>query len=257
MGGRKVLLVAVVLGLISSVLVGRYIQQLSDAAKPTPLEPVLVAAQDVPARTLLTDKLLSVKLIPVTGRHPQALTTAQPAVGKVTKMAIAGGEQILPSKLFNQRDESGLAFVVPPGKRAVSVALSEVIGSGGLIAPGDRVDVVAVFSGEERNQDVATMVLQNIEVLAVAQRLEGDPPPESTVARVGQQAGLSSSLKDGQKADSRPQAQARSVTLSVSPDEATRLVLAEERGKIRLALRGYRDESLTKPVPVALKSLNQ
>jgi pilus assembly protein CpaB len=255
MGSRKVFILAVLLGLIAAALAGRYIQQLKEAAKPEPLEPVLIAARDIPARAAIADDLVTVKRIPASARHPQALSSAQAAAGKVTKMPIASGEQILASKLFNERDDSGLAFIVPPGKRAVSVALSEVIGSGGLIVPGDHVDVVAVFKDERDGQDVATIVLQNIEVLAVAQRLVGDPPPVSTAAKIGQQAGLTGAIGAATKADPSPQAQARSVTLSVSPDEAARLVLAEERGKVRLALRGHQDETRVERVVVAMRDL--
>ncbi|MDE3077742.1 MAG: Flp pilus assembly protein CpaB, partial [Chloroflexota bacterium] len=156
------------------------------------------------------------------------------------------------------REESGLAFVVPPGKRAVAVSVNEVVGSGGMIVPGDDVDVVAVIdtrnsqngprpssdanAGKPQVMAVAQYILQNVEVMAVAQKIEGEAPPPSTAQKL---AGAPSSPQPALRSAS-VQPAARTVTLAVTPSEAERLVLAEDKGHIRLVLRAHGDDNTFK-----------
>ncbi len=250
-GGKRVMILALMMGLVTSVLVWNYMQQLAQNAQPVVMVPVLVAARDIPARAVLTEDLVKVQQVSAEARHPQALTSRQAAAGQIAKMPIAAGEQILSSKFFGQRKESGLAFVVPPGRRAVSVGVTEIIGSGGLIVPGDRVDVLAVFDARYLGKETATTVLQNVEVLAVAQQLEGEPP-KTTSEQLSQGMGFGGGNAQPDKVEPKTAPMARSVTLSVNPDDAQRLVLAEERGKIRLALRAYSDQDIVELAPVTL-----
>ena len=151
---------------------------------------------------------------------------------------------MLSTKFFQRKEDSGLAFRVPPGKRAVSVNVNEVVTNGGLVVPGDFVDIIALFPAAAASngstaivaEDSATIALQNIEVLAVAQSLDGVGPQAQGFGVVANVAGGKS---ERQEAIARPNA--RTVTLAVTPDEAQRLILAEEKGKIRLALRAVDD----------------
>lgn len=259
LGGRGALLLALLLGSLTSFLTWQYVRQAGQATRPVETAPVVVAAVPIGARTVITPDMVRVQQLPVAGHHPYAARTPDAVVGKVARVALTPGEQILSTKLFLQREESGLAFVIPANKRAVSVAFSEVIGSGGLIVPGDRVDVVGVFelkrrasstnggqpSGEDGNEPVhmAALVLQNVEILAVAQRLEGEDTRDA-LARTTQEAGLSgNAASQAPRSQPKPQPQAKTATLAVSPEEALRLALAEERGKIRLALRRAGDDT--------------
>src|SRR5206468_143855 len=101
--------------------------------------------------TTITGDMLRVSRVPVDLKLPQAMVASQDAVGKVTKLPVSQGEELLATKLFGDREESGLAFVVPDGKRAVSVGVSELLGSGGMIVPGDFVDVVVVLDVQSNN----------------------------------------------------------------------------------------------------------
>lgn len=255
LGGKGVFLIAVVLGGLTSYLMWRYVDEVGRAAKPVETAPVVVAAAAIPARTLITAEMVRVQQIPVEARHPAAARAANDVVGKVSRSDLTAGEPVLNTRLFLDREESGLAFLVPPDKRAVSVGFTEVIGSGGLIQPSDRVDVIGVFevkagdqiSGTVERRDnestyVSTMVLQNVEVLAVAQRIEGQDT-RNAAQRTAQESGLFGRGGNTQapRVEAQPAPQAKTATLSVTPAEALRLVLAEERGKIRLALRPAND----------------
>lgn len=259
MGRRRSILIlafALVLGLSSAGLVYNYMQQMqrqTQEAEKKALEQVetvavVVAKQDIPVRTQITDNMVEVAQYPVQAKLPQALSEIEEAVGQVTRVSIVAGEQLLPSKFGAQRGDAGLTYVIPPNKRAVSIAVSEVVTSGGLILPGDVVDVIAVFDAKSMGKDMATYILQGIEVLAVAQTMPGESVPETTAVQqaernVGGLAGQpapTATAKDEPKA----QPQAKTVTLSVSPEEAQRLVLAEAYGKLRLALRPAKDATL-------------
>jgi pilus assembly protein CpaB len=138
-------------------------------------------------------------------------------VGRGLIASIVRNEPILPGKLASKEAGSGLPPIIPPGKRAVSVRVNEVIGVAGYVLPGTRVDVVATQSPTNRNEDMTSkVVLSNVEVLTAGTRLEHDS-------------------KDG-----KPM-QVTVVTLVVTPDQAERLTLASTEGKIQLALRNPLD----------------
>lgn len=220
--------------------------------------PVVVARKDIPPRTILSEEMLEVKQVPRTAIHPAAVEDQKQVLGKSTRQTIYSGEPVLFNKLFAERAEAGLAFTIPAGKRAVSVATSEVMGSGGLILPGDRVDVVAICRAtlEGATQPApaggtirytehmkATYALQDVEVLAVGQLLVGTEP-ESPVQQV---AGAAPSREVPQV---RPQAQpaARTVTLAVAPEEAQRLILYDQLCDLSLATRRP-DDRKTDTIP--------
>ena len=95
-------------------------------------------------------------------------------------------------------------------------------------------------NGADPAGDSAGVVLQNIEVLAIAQALGGPAADPTGAAAVSAQ--VSGSRNDGRtEAVARPNA--RTATLAVTPEEAQKLILAEEKGKIRLALRGVEDHA--------------
>lgn len=162
---------------------------------------------------------------------------------------VASGEQILPSK-FTTQEVGGFSVVIPPGKRAVSVKVDQVITAGGLLQPGDHVDVIATLNKQVAGKDMSEIFLQNVEVLAVAQNYEGQPadaPANSAEQVVGKvQAATAKVNVTATPADAQPKIQpnARTVTLAVTPEEAQRLVLADDTAQLRLAVRPKNDTAL-------------
>jgi pilus assembly protein CpaB len=259
-GGKGVLALSLVLGVATSYMVYNYVDQAGQAAKPVEKVPVVTAAKDIPARTTITSDMLRVSEVPVDLKLPAAVVAPTDVTGKVTKLPISQGEEVLSSKVFGDREESGLAFVVPDGKRAVAVSVNEVVGSGGMIVPGDFVDVVCVLDTDQKTTDpkfgvdptthaqiksISQYILQNVEVLAIAQQLEGDAPPSSTADKAAQAVAPSDK---SQPAKQQPvvQPNARTATLAVAPEDAEKLVLAEIKGQLRLVLRAHGDDSTIK-----------
>ena len=165
-----------------------------------------------------------------------------PLIGEVTRYPLVEGEQMTALKVGPQgQEEDGLSFVIPAGRRALAVSVTEVTGVGGLLLPGDMVDVIAVLNEGDVGTDKAVTLLQNIEVLAVAQEAQEPLPPAQGTADEETASQETRALGDRPE-DIEPQPNARTVTLAVTPEETQLLALAQEKGKLVLALRPFGEE---------------
>lgn len=253
------LIFALALGVTAALLVWNYtqrlqtqVQQASEQAAAQARQEqvdVLVAGQDIPAHTKLTPDMLKVIKVAKPDRLPDALTQVADADGKTVQFPIASGEQILPSKFIVVQVDNGLSYVIPAGQRAVSVKVSEDVDAGGLIQPGDKVDVLGTFSKETMGKDMTAIILQNVEVLAIAQAYEGQPDSTAPTATDNVAGKLPNvPLAGGPTPTPVPpkpktQPQAKTATLAVTPEEAERLILAQANGTLNLALRPAKDTS--------------
>jgi pilus assembly protein CpaB len=251
-GNRRAFMLAAVFGALAALLTLMYLRSAGgDPAAGTIITaPVLVAVRDIPERTVIKEGMVEVRQVPVETRLNLALTERQAAIGQLTRVPIVSGEQILRNKIADQIRDVGFSGTIPEGRRAVAVAVNEVVASGGHLGVGDYVDVIGVFEvfdpsdanrntfasgqGDKPKTLMAVTILQNIQVLAVAQKSD---PAIQTVAKSGD-------TKNAKAVD------AKSVTLAVSPEQAEKLVLAEETGVLRLSLRPFGDEEQRKIAPV-------
>ena len=251
---KQVLIIGVILGLTAAGLTWYYMNQAVEAASPT--ERVVVAKVDIPARTVISEAMLVYKAIPKGARHPEALSSMGPFVGKAVKQSLTAGEQVLTTKFLQGRKEDGLAYIIPEGRRAMSIRVDEYNAVGGLVATGDSVDVlgVCVVPLQERtaNADLTKLVfaLQRMEVLAVAQKVLGEETPPSALDAVKPKSGSSTNLAAQRQA--APQASAKTITLALTPQEAQTVVLLEANPSctLRLALRSPNDGGVV-PMPEA------
>lgn len=172
---------------------------------------VVVAISDIPSGTTVGANMVRLAQISQTALHPEAVITPGEVIGRITKAPIVQGEQILRNRLLPAGVTPSLSFAIPGGKRAVSVAVNEVVGVAGFVKPGDRVDILATIDSPDRENTVTSTVLQDVEVLAIAQDME-------------------------EQVDKKPKV-TTTVTLAVTLDEAQKVTLAEETGVLRLALR--------------------
>lgn len=208
---------------------------------------VITATEGIPAGARIEPGMLQFTEVSEEGLAPGALANPDLAIGQIARIPILEGEPVLAGKLTsNLQTGSGLSFIIPDGRRALGVRIDKVIGAGGLLRPGDRVDIYAVVSvptfstvtGEvvaEPNRPI--IVAQDIEVLAVEQELQRVLPTQANVERTNETGGTLSDQADAQPLSSV-------VTLAVTPTEAQTLLLAEDAGSIRLALRGLGDDGI-------------
>jgi len=126
---------------------------------------------------------------------------------------------------------SGEAFsvIMPQGKRAVTIRVDTLSAVGGLINPGDFVDVIATLRIPEeinaekaRAKEVITVLFQNLQVLAVGT--------------------LFKPVGGAELYENRQKTNAVNVTLAVSPEEAGLLTFAEANGKLQLSLRSSTEQ---------------
>jgi pilus assembly protein CpaB len=185
-----------------------------------PTRPVVVAAADLDVGAELRREDIRIIDWPANGVPANAIGDPKEVIGRGIVLPVIQNEPILPNKLASTEAGSGLPPAIPPGLRAVSVRVNEVIGVAGYVLPGTRVDVVATVSPTGSNQDMTSkVVLTNVQVLAAGTKIERDtdrnkPMPVSV------------------------------VTLLVNPEEAERLTLASTEGKIQLALRNPLDTTM-------------
>ena len=92
----------------------------------------------------------------------------------MTKLPITAGEQVISNKFVVQRKPA--RFHHPAVETRRCHHCQRVIGAGGLIVPGDYVDVIGVFDKETMGKDMAAIIRQNMLVLSVAQSIEGELP---------------------------------------------------------------------------------
>lgn len=256
--GKGAVVAALALGALTSYLAWRYVDQASQTGHAVEMVPVVVAAMPIQARTVVAPEMLRIQNVPIDLADPMATHSAEEVVGKVARAPMTTDEPVLSSKVFLQRAESGLAFMIPEGMRAVSVGFSEIVGSGGMVSPGDHVDIIGVFEkpvangSKDESTQVATLVLQDVSVLAIAQRLEGEnTKPKETF----QTPGSATEKPSQMRSEPAPQPAAKTATLAVKPDDALKVVLAEERGRIRLALRRSEDKATPRVEQVAVSAL--
>jgi pilus assembly protein CpaB len=292
-GNRRFILLAIVLGLMGAGLVyvatSRSSGSSGNDGGSAQSVPVVVAKADIPARTAITQDMLDVKLLPPDAVSPLAFTSVQSAVGQVTRYPLAVDEQVLTSKVV---DVSGgasvsrsLSFVIPEGKRGFAINASEVQNAGGLVLPGDYVDIILMqdvdylsnpadpSSRTTEPSYVAQTLMQNVEVLAVAQTVvdvvdvpnqEQDTNPAGATGATGA-TGPTGAQGDTADSDTDSGSQrvrnseaaanpgASTVTIAVTPQEAELLYLAEQNGQIRLSVRPFGDDK-TEDVDYQLKT---
>ncbi|MGD9851937.1 MAG: Flp pilus assembly protein CpaB [Nitrospirales bacterium] len=232
--------VALGIALVTTVLVYKWLQgqRMVDVAMPEVVVEgvqLAVAKADIPWGTVLTED--SIRMVP----YPEDsvplghFTDPKSLKGRVILTNLKKHEAVLSSKLAPiDVKTGGVAAVMDPNKRAMAVKVNEIVGLPGFVQPGDRVDVMATFenpNGKKSQSDQITkVVLENTLVLATdtqMQRAKGDEAP--TPVKV--------------------------ITLEVSLEEAEKLAMAENGGKLRLALRSPLNADIRKTRGADFKAL--
>jgi pilus assembly protein CpaB len=194
-----------------------YVQNAPTRTVTIPTRPVVVAATDLQIGAALDAKSVRVIDWPSSAVPKNAIADPQEVIGRGLLMPVLENEPILPTTLASKEAGAGLPPAIPPGLRALSVRVNEVIGVAGYVLPGTHVDVVATVNpGEKQGDTTSKVILTNVLVLAAGTKMEQDVNNKPMAVNV--------------------------VTLLVNPDESERLTLAAGEGKIQLALRNPLDK---------------
>jgi pilus assembly protein CpaB len=214
---------AVLCGLLGVMLITRYLSSVQAYTKD--LGNVVVAKEEIQLGEKITAEHLALSPIPNGSAPEGAFRKMDQLVGRVAITPIGVREVITNLKLAPEGVGAGLSAVIPEGYRAMTVKVDDVVGVSGFIMPGSFVDVVAIVlpvpqQGGEASGPISKIVLQNIKVLASGPKIDS---PENQ----------------------REPTAVKAVTLQVTPEQAEKLVLASNEGKLQLVMRNYSDQEDT------------
>ena len=216
-----VLVLAITAGGGLALATYNYMQKLPGRTVTMPTKSVVVAATDLDLGTELRRDDIRIIQWPANAVPANAISTPEEVIGRGLILPVIQNEPILPMKLASKEAGAGLPPAIPPGLRAISVRVNEVIGVAGYVLPGTRVDVVATVNpGDQRREITSKVILTNVQVLAAGTKIDRETDKNKPIA-------------------------VTVVTLLVDPNEAERLTLASNEGKIQLALRNPLDKEST------------
>ncbi len=221
MGRRNILMLigATVFAALVTLLVAGQINKAKRAGQDDVVN-VAVAKVDLKWGTVLTKEMLDKSKFLKTSLPARAITDPSPLPGRVVIVPITANAPILESNLApTTLKTGGVSAIVSPDKRAIAVKVDKAIGVGGFIRQGNRVDVLVTVKRLEgyTYNPITKTVLENILVLAVGPDIEEKKGKEEKANIV------------------------EVITIEVTPDEAEKVSLAAQEGKISMVLRSYAD----------------
>jgi pilus assembly protein CpaB len=177
---------------------------------------VAVAKVELPAGTRLNRDVIAFASFLEESLPPGHFTDPKKLIGRIVLTPLSEKELILESRLAPVSVKvGGVAALVKPGKRAITVKGGKVLGVAGFIRPGNRVDILMLTNHPKTGQPINKTVFENVRVLATGARLgkgeKGKPAPVDT------------------------------FTLEVTPEEGERLAFAAKHGTLQFALRNVTD----------------
>lgn len=181
---------------------------------PQKLTSVVIAAVDISEKTIIQDSMLKTVTLPDELIPVDAIANTHTLVGKIARVKILRGDMLTEQKVFANSVMAGFTGSIPPDKRAISVAITDITGISGFAKPGDFVDVMLITNKAQKNAITGTMLMQNVLLLAVNKDNSG-----------------ADEKKDGKK-DTMATA-----TLAIAPEDTLRLAVSQLEGTIYLVLR--------------------
>jgi pilus assembly protein CpaB len=223
MGRRTLLLVAaLLLAALGTSLVFVYVNNVDARAREgqAPVE-VWVATKVITAGTTVaqanSDGSFATEVLPDSAALDDALGDLTPIADKVALSTIYPGEQLIEAKFGAEGEAPTVA--IPPGKFAVAFEFADPNRVANFVAPGQQVAVMVTMQSEgapvPAGQDFTQLLLPTVTVLAVGGEATG---------QVANQAG--------------EEVPTRLLTLALDETESKRLIFAQGRGELYLALRG-------------------
>jgi pilus assembly protein CpaB len=208
-----VLLIAIVMGGMAAFMARSWLQRQTIASTNAT---IVVAAEPLKFGATLTKE--NVTEIPWSGpKIPASFETMEELFKDGRRGVLAPLERhepILRAKVTGPGQRASLSSLLDEGNRAVTVRVDDVKGVAGFVLPGDRVDVVLIRTETRQpsntTETYSDVLVEHVKVLAVDQ-LANERQEQPTVAKA--------------------------VTLEVTTEQAQKILLASNIGKISLILR--------------------
>ena len=175
MRSKIILVLAIVMGLITTVLFYKYMGTFNEAPGTTSQTiSVIVAKEDISKNVQITMDMITKIEVAESSLYSNVMVSPVDVVGKYTLADIAQGEPFLSHRVMSEQDEK--IFVsrkITEGERGVSVGLNFVQSVSNLIEPEDYVDVIFTKLGKPELgiETVSQILLKNVRVLAVGRKM--------------------------------------------------------------------------------------
>jgi pilus assembly protein CpaB len=224
------MVVAVACGLGASYMTSKLLAERSNKGGDEPTVPVLVSTARIASWQPIKepDKYFEVRPFPQSLAPPKALTDPSELKDQRLNKLLDVGKPVTKDDLLT-KEQLSLAENLLPGQRAIAIRVTAESLVAGFVLPGTRVDVVCTTTGAESE---ARIILQNMLVMAVD--AQDQRPTDTKFVAVGQ-----------------------TVTLAATPEESTRLSLAQRLGELRLLLKSGADTKRTYNVVSKQKDLTK
>jgi pilus assembly protein CpaB len=218
-------LVVVGVSMVWALLVAGAFYRLAGGAggrtRAASLKQVVVAIRPLPVGSTVDAASITLRGVPDALFPAGAFSRVADVLERPVIRDIQADEPVIEARVAAKGSGGGLGPLIPPGMRAISVRVNDVVGVAGFVLPGMRVDVLVTGKASNGGDTETQTVLQNIAVLSAGQTTQTDGKSQPIVVPV--------------------------VTLLVSPVEAEALTLANSEGHIQLVLRNSTDRALSAP----------
>lgn len=215
MRSKLILMLAVVMGIVTTLLFYQYTKSINTQTTVTPKTiAVVVAKEKIAKNETITTKKLEFVQMPEQGVLPQSLKSFSNAEGKIATGVIEKGQPIFSNQLISKEDEGVfLSRKVKDGYRAVSIGVNFNQSVSNLIEPDDLVDII-LTTGDQNNQAslVSKILFEKVRVLAVGRTMLSPDQPKSKYVEYS------------------------SVTVELKQQDAVALINASQQGKIQFIL---------------------
>jgi pilus assembly protein CpaB len=253
-GSRRPLIIALILGAVAAGLVVAFLASRDNGGSQAVITAgtvsVVVARNDVPVGTKITEDMVEVKQIPATAAISDPVSDLKEIVGQVSRFPVNSNEQFSRGRLIQAPQAKSLSFSVPQGLRGVAVPVDKTTSPTELLSPGDFVDVIVsgnavnlaigaqsvpAAAANGTNFKAAVTLLQNVQVLSIEKNFVNNGVPYDSTVR-----GTPDDKTSGTY-----------VTLALAPDQAQLLWLTIQEGKVTLTLRSFGDSKIAELSPIA------
>jgi len=257
---KKLYLIALLAALVVGFGVYRVMEEISKPAE-TPRTVVVVAARDIPGKTMLTEDMVKLEAVATEALQPGYLESVEDAVGMVISSDVYAGEQIVSKRLVltgtTVEQNQTLAYKLDEGMRAITISVGSSESQANMVKPGNCIDIYASYSYEEEPEEdekaagkeavyydadgnaISTEEKPEPEVITTTQLLMQNVP----VLAVG-----NIMSKDGSEEYS-------TFTLQVSPEDAGKLIFAQWQTSISIVLRSPLDTEILEDADTTMDDL--
>jgi pilus assembly protein CpaB len=229
---KRALFIALVFAVLGIILLVLYQQRFVAEASGGEKIKLLIAVKPIEHGKVITDDMLAIREVPMAYVEDRAVKEVEKA--KILGLRVGDTVQAQQTVMWTDlvtanEDRRDLSSLVQPGSRAVSIQMAKESSSVALIRPGDYVDVFAVMNQQGSEQKVAVVLLQRVLVLATGLETSPDAVEQRDKNRYSEMNSL--------------------LTLSLPVTEAQLLALAQEKGRLAVALRNPEDQRTAVSIP--------